>query len=109
MQDLRPFVRCPAWTSLAAPPARLQGAPGRRPTGGRMSWRRSTGIGVAVLSVAATATVAQAAPARVRPAYVQAGAGTVTVARPPDPATGDVDYVVAITGRMGVHGWSYIG
>lgn len=74
-----------------------------------MLLRRLTAAGVGIAGIALTMGVASAAPVTVTPRYAEAGAGTVSLTRTTDPATGDVDYDIVISGRIGDHGWGYTG
>ena len=74
-----------------------------------MSWPRLGAVATGLLSFLVTATPAHAAAVSAQPAYVQTGAGTVTVTRTVDAASETASYAVNFTGQIGVHGWTYNG
>src|SRR3954454_4929975 len=52
---------------------------------------------------------AQAAPVSVHPKAVQVSRGDVTIVRTSVSGGAEIDYQVAFTGRLAVHGWAYTG
>src|SRR3954452_4205655 len=97
-------------TSLVRDWSRCEHPAGGKSQGGRMASRRRLVAVVGGLTALVGGVVsAQAAPVSVHPKSVQVSRGDVTIVRTSVSGGAEIDYQVAFTGRLAVHGWTYTG